>query len=189
VAPGRRFGFHAPVRRYAAHAVTLLRPALAPCFAAAVVAAEGGGSGWIAAALFAVVAASDALDGRLARRFGTASSTGRALDHGADITFLLVALSTYVWIGAAPWWVPAAIGASFAAYAVDSRWRPDVQPRWMANRIGHTGGVANYVLVGVLVGNHSVGLAWLPPLLMQALFVAVPIYSGLAIAGRLMARR
>lgn len=176
------------VRRHAANAVTLLRPALAPLFAAAVLAAERGAGGWPAAGLFALVAASDALDGPLARRLGTASAAGRTLDHGSDIAFLLIALSTYVCIGAAPWWVPAAVAISFAAYALDARWRPDLRPRFAAQRVGHLGGVANYVLVGVLVGNRSVGLDWLPPALMQALFAAVPLYSGVAIAGRLAAR-
>lgn len=176
------------MRRYAAHAVTLLRPLLAPGFVAAVLAAERGASGWIAALLFAVVAASDWLDGRLARRFASASGLGRAFDHAADIFFLLTALGAYVWIGAAPWWVPAAIALAFAAYALDAGWRPAVRPRWGANRVGHLGGVANYVLVGVLIGNRSVGLEWLPPGVMALLFAAVPLYSGFAIAGRLAAR-
>jgi phosphatidylglycerophosphate synthase len=177
------------VRRHAANLVTLLRVALAPPFALAVLAAERGASGWIAAALFAVVATSDAVDGPLARRLGTASRAGRALDHGADIAFLLIAFATYVWIGAAPWWVPAAVIGAFGMYVVDSQWPPSRPPRWMASRIGHAGGVANWVLVGVLVGNRTVALAWLPPSLMLALCAAVPAYSGLAIAGRLAARR
>lgn len=178
----------ARVRRHVANLVTLLRPALALPFAAAVVAAADGASGWWAAVLFAIVAASDAVDGRLARRLAIASSAGRVFDHGSDIFFLLVALGAYAWIGAAPWWVPAAVATAFGAYAIDARWRPDVQPRWLAHRVGHAGGVANYVLVGVLVGNVSVGLGWLPPAVMAALFAAVPLYSGYAIVGRLAAR-
>jgi len=177
------------VRRHAANLVTLLRVVLAPLFALAVVAAERGASGWIAAALFAIVAYSDTVDGRIARRFGTASTAGRALDHGADITFLLTALGTYAWIGAAPWWVPVAVAGAFALYAVDWRWPPPRPPRWSADRVGHAGGVANWVLVGVLVGNCTVGLGWLPPAVILALCAAVPVYSGIAIAGRLAARR
>ena len=175
------------VRRHAANLVTLLRPVLALPFACAVLAAAAGASGLYAALLFAVVAASDSIDGRLARHLAITSAAGRVLDHGSDIFFLLIALGAYVWIGAAPWWVPAAIAAAFAAYALDARWRPDVQPRWLAHRVGHAGGVANYVLVGVLVGNVSVGLGWIPPAVMAALFAAVPLYSGWAIAGRLTA--
>ena len=176
------------MRRHAANLISLLRVALALPFALAVLAAEHGTSGWIAAALFAVVAASDAVDGPLARRLGTVSRAGRALDHGADIAFLLTALAIYVWIGAAPWWVPAAVIAAFGMYVVDARWPPPTPPRWMADRIGHAGGVANWVVVGVLVGNRTVGLAWVPPPVMLTLCAAVPAYSGAAIAGRLAAR-
>lgn len=177
------------MRRHAANLITLLRVALAPPFAIAVLGAEHGTSGWIAAALFAVVAVSDAVDGPLARRLGTASRAGRVLDHGADIAFLVAAFATYVRIGAAPWWVPAAVIGAFGMYVVDARWPPPAPPRWMANRIGHAGGVANWVLVGVLVGNRTVGLGWLSPPAMLALCAAVPAYSGVAIAGRLAARR
>jgi phosphatidylserine synthase len=176
------------VRRHAANLISLSRLALAPVFALAVNAAERGASGWTAAAVFALVIASDALDGRVARRLGSASPAGRAVDHGADIIFLLTALATYVRIGAAPWWVPAAVLGAFALYVVDWRWPPAHSPRWNADRIGHAGGVANWVLVGVLVGNRTVGLGWLPPWFMLLLFAAVPAYSGIAIAGRLAAR-
>lgn len=173
----------------AANAVTLLRVALTPLFVWAVWAADDGGSGWPAAILFAAIAASDLLDGRLARRFGSASNTGRLLDHGADIAFLLSAYLAYVAIGAVPWWVPAAIAASFAVYVTDSLRRSGAQPRLLASRAGHVGGVANFVLIGILIGNRSLGLAWLPPAVMLALFAAVPVYSGIAIADRLWPRR
>jgi phosphatidylglycerophosphate synthase len=179
----------ADVRRHAANVLTLMRVALAPAFACAVVAAARGASGWWAALLFAAVAGSDAADGYLARRLGTASAAGRALDHGADILFLLTALGTYAGLGVIPWWVPAAVMASFGGYVVDARWPPPAPPRWGADRIGHLGGVANWVLVGVLVGNHTVGLGWLPPPLILLLCAIVALYSAAAIAGRLAARR
>lgn len=182
-------GYAADVRRHAANLLTLLRVALAPAFAAAVAAAEGGATGWWAALLFALVAVSDALDGWVARRFGTVSRAGRALDHGADIVFLLTALGTYVGMGAIPWWVPASVAASFGLYVVDARWPPPAPPRWRADRVGHFGGVANWVLVGVLVGNRTVGLGWLPPPVMLVLCAAVPVYSAAAIAGRLAGRQ
>ncbi|MBX3028031.1 CDP-alcohol phosphatidyltransferase family protein [bacterium] len=177
------------MRRHAANLLSLSRVVLAPVFAAAALAAEQGASGWIAAAVFALVIASDAVDGRLARRFGTSSDAGRALDHGADIIFLLTAFAAYVWIGALSWWVPAAVGVAFALYVVDWR-RPSARgPRWGADRIGHLGGVGNWVLLGVLIGNHTVGLGWLPPPVMRLLFALVLLYSAAAIAGRLAARR
>ena len=181
-------GYAAGVHRHAANALTLLRIALAPAFACVVVAAERGASGWAAALVFAVVAGSDVVDGRLARRFGTASRAGLAFDHGADILFLLTALGTYAALDAIPWWVPAAVAGSFGCYVLDALRPPPAPPRWGVDRLGHFGGVANWVMVGVLIGNRTVGLGWLPPPVMQALCAVVLLYSVAAIVGRLAAR-
>ena len=170
-----------------ANLVTLLRIALTPLFVVAVWRAAHGVSGWPAAAMFTAIAISDIVDGRIARRLGVASSVGRVLDHGADIGFLLAALVTYVVLGAAPWWVPASIAISFAFYVLDSLRRSAARPQLVGSRLGHLGGIANYVVVGALVGNHTVGLAWLPSLVMTLLFSAVPLYSALSILSRLRA--
>ncbi len=173
------------VVRHAANLVTLLRVALIVPFAVAVRAAHAGASGWPAAALFAIIAASDVLDGRLARRFAAASGRGGMLDHGADIAFLLTALGTYAGLGKAPWWVPASIAAAFAVYVATSLRGRAGPPRLIGSRLGHLGGIANYVLVGVLVFNDTVGLDWVPPPVLTACFAAVPGYSGLSILARL----
>jgi phosphatidylglycerophosphate synthase len=169
--------------------VTLLRLLLIAPFAVAVQAADAGAVGWPASALFVVIAASDVVDGRLARRFGAASRRGGMLDHGADIGFLLTALGTYAGLGLVPWWVPASIAAAFAVYVATSLRRGDGSPRLIASRLGHLGGIANYVLVGILVFNDTVGLDWLPQPLLTACFAAVPVYSGLSILTRLRAGR
>ncbi len=109
------------------------------------------------------------------------------LDHVADISFILCALAAYVSRGVAPWWVPAAIAASFAVYVGDSWWQGGrVRPTLIGSRIGHTAGVLNYGLIGVLVGNESVGLHWLPAPVMHVLYLLVPLYSSAAIATRLL---
>ena len=176
------------VLRHAANAVTLLRIALTPLFLWAVLRGEGGGSGVPAAALFAVVALSDFIDGRIARRLGADSRGGRVLDHAADITFILASLGLYVGLGVVPWWVPASIAAAFAAYVLDSLRRSGAQPSLIGSRLGHLGGVCNYALVGTLVGNDTLALAWLPEWVMRGLFALVPIYSGLSVVMRLMPR-
>jgi phosphatidylglycerophosphate synthase len=174
-------------RRHAANAVTGLRIALTPLFLLVVWRAAGGAPGWPAGVLFAVIAASDVADGRIARRFGAASRAGGILDPAADIGFLLAALVLYVRLGIAPWWVPAAIAASFTAYVVDSLRRDHRRIR-IGSRVGHVGGVLNFVLVGVLVFNQTVGLHWLPPWVSAALFALVPVYSGASILLRLFER-
>jgi phosphatidylglycerophosphate synthase len=175
-----------PIRlaRSAANAVSASRLVLTPPFLWAVLHAHRGGSGWVAAGLFAAVATSDFADGRLARRFGAASAAGRTLDHAADITFILTSLALYVWLGVAPWWVPASIAAAFAVYVADSLRRSAPRPVLIGTRIGHLGGICNYVLIGVLTGNNTLGLEWLPASALEALFLLVPFYSAAAIAAR-----
>lgn len=171
-----------------ANALTALRVTLTPVFVVLVIIAAGGWLGWLAVLVFAVVAASDVVDGRVARRAGTASGAGRVFDHFADIGFLLSALGAYVAIGAAPWWVPASIAAAFATYVVTTWLAPAVGgvPR-RGPRIGHIGGIANFVVVGILVCNHTAGLHWLGSGVMFVVFAVVPLYSGLAVAASVAA--
>jgi len=175
------------VTRHAADLLTGLRIVMIPILVgAAWMAAESRVAGLVAAFAFSVAAASDVWDGRVARRHGRASDAGRWFDHFADIGFLLVVLAAYVALGLAPWWVPASVGAAFGVYAVDTRFGAPRPFSRVGSRIGHVGGVCNYVLVGVLVFNESVGLRLLPTWLMQALFLCVPLYSLAAIAVRLL---
>lgn len=187
---GAVIGGRHSMRRHAANAVTVLRLALTPVFVWAVGSARSVAGGWLAAGCFVVIAGSDFLDGHLARRLRSASNAGRMLDHGSDICFVSAALTTYWWLGVVPWWVPASILAAFAAYVVDSlRQRgPSAQPRLIGSRIGHAGGILNYALIGVLVGNETVGMQLVPPALLQVCFWIVPIYSGAAIVCRLPRR-
>ncbi len=92
---------------------------------------------------------SDFLDGRVSRYNGTANPLGRWLDNLADIVFVLTALVCEAFAGAMPAYVPALIGVSFAQYAIDSVLIHDAATP-IASRLGHLGGVINYVVVVVL---------------------------------------
>ena len=176
---------------YAANTLTAARVACTPLFIIAVCSAEHARfAGVLAVAIFAGAAASDVWDGRLARRWASVSRAGRVFDHFADITFILAALSTYAVIGLAPWWVPAAIGGSFAFYVFDS-WARTTSgaPSLIGSRIGHAAGVLNYSLIGVLVCNNSAGIGLLPASFLMKLFWLVPMYSSLAVIARLATRR
>ncbi len=176
----------ARLKRSLANLVSTLRIVLTLPFAWSVLAAPRHGTGWLAAGLFAAIAVSDFVDGRIARRTGAASAAGQALDHGADIGFLLTSFAAYVALGAVPWWVPASIAAAFATYVADSLRRTERRPSLIGSRIGHAGGICNYALIGVLVGNYTMALNWLPRPLMQALFALVPLYSAASIASRVV---
>ena len=102
-----------------ANSITLLRILLVPLFAWALLYhnesyAEGyTGSGWYwaAAILFAVAAASDGIDGWVARQFGQKSQLGRILDPIADKLLLVTAIVLLGTVGVSglgklPTWFP-----------------------------------------------------------------------------------
>jgi len=177
---GRRF------RAQSANLLTACRVALTPVFVASVWYAPRVASlGAAAASLFALIALSDVLDGHVARRYGSESSAGRTLDHIADVSFILCALSTFVLQGVTPWWVPAAVGSAFAVYVIDSLLHAGRAPRLIGSWIGHVGGVLNYALVGILTFNNAASVGLLPPEVLATLFWLVPLYSAAAVLSRL----
>jgi phosphatidylglycerophosphate synthase len=92
-------------------------------------------------------AGSDFIDGRIARRLGVASGSGRWLDGIADVTFVLAALFCEAALGAIPLYIPLLIALSFSQYVVDSVviGQPAAGP--IRSRLGHWGGIINYALV------------------------------------------
>jgi phosphatidylglycerophosphate synthase len=99
-------------------------------------------------------AASDLLDGRIARWTQSASRFGRWMDNAADIVFILTIFSCAAYAGIIPAYLPALVAASFAQYAADSLLiRGSSVP--VKSRLGHWAGVFNYIFVIVL--------AWTPP--------------------------
>jgi cardiolipin synthase (CMP-forming) len=99
-------------------------------------------------------AASDFLDGRIARWTDSASQFGRWLDSAADIVFILTALSCETYAGVIPVYLPALVAASFAQYAIDSVLiRASTVP--VKSRLGHWAGIFNYIIL--------ILLAWAPP--------------------------
>jgi phosphatidylglycerophosphate synthase len=176
---------------HAANVLTALRVLLTPAFVVLVTTADGHiFRGVLAVVVFAAVAASDVVDGRLARRFGSVSPRGRVFDHLSDITFVLIALGTYVALRIAPWWVPLAIAIAFGTYVINAWVLPTAHPPSpSAQRIGHAGGVCNYVLIGILVCNNSAAIHLLSADVLRWFFLLVPMYSGAAVVAGIVGRR
>ncbi len=99
-------------------------------------------------------AASDFLDGHIARWTLSAGGFGRWLDNVADIVFVLTVLSCEAQARAIPIYLPVLVATSFAQYVTDSVWiRGSAVP--IKSRLGHWAGIFNYIIVIVL--------AWAPP--------------------------
>ena len=110
--------------------------------------AARGHQGRLAFATIAIVAAgSDFVDGRVARRLGVASGSGRWLDGIADVTFVLAALFCEAAARAIPFYIPVLIALSFSQYAIDSVVIGARASGPIKSRLGHWGGIINYALV------------------------------------------
>ena len=135
------------------------------------------GGGFFTAALFGAVALSDWLDGRMARRAGTASARWGVYDAVADITFNFAGLAAAAWRGAIGAWVPAAMALLAGRFLVRSVSAPAV----VYDGTGNLAGVLYYVLVGVIVANEWLGIpgAWLVARAGDAVF----LYTLFALSG------
>lgn len=104
-------GMTGPSRWNAPNAVTVVRIALVPVFAAAMLADGGTSAGWrvVATAVFVLAAATDRLDGYLARRFDRITDLGKLLDPIADKLLMGTALVILSALGELPWWVTGVI--------------------------------------------------------------------------------
>jgi CDP-diacylglycerol--glycerol-3-phosphate 3-phosphatidyltransferase/cardiolipin synthase len=94
-----------------ANVVTVLRIAVVPFFAWALLVDDGQDVTWrlIATGVFVLAAATDRLDGYLARRLGLVTDLGKLLDPIADKALIGAGLIGLSVIGDLSWWVTVAI--------------------------------------------------------------------------------
>ncbi len=169
--PGSRIGL--------ASAVTLSRLFAAPLLAAAIVAGEPLAAGL----LFGFAVATDALDGRIARRRNEVSAAGGLFDHATDATFVVTGLLTLSWIGTVPPILPLLIACAFLQYLFDSRAHRGKRLR--ASRLGRWNGIAYFVVLGTPLIRDAIGLAWPGPTLVRAIAFAVAATTLLSMFDRL----
>jgi phosphatidylglycerophosphate synthase len=140
--------------RTRANALTAVRIVCGPLL----VLALQGRAAWPAFALFWLAVATDALDGRVARRFGESSALGGFLDHVTDAAFVSLGLAALVLRGEAPALLPALVALAFFQYALDSR--AATGSRLRASALGRWNGIAYFVPIGTVVVRDALGLGW-----------------------------
>lgn len=105
--------------------------------------------------LFALIALSDLLDGRLARRFATQSALGAVLDVIADLFFVTAAIATLCVLGLLPWWllcVALLMFVEFVATSLAARHQCGGRSALWYDRVGRAVAVMLYVMpLGALV--------------------------------------
>ncbi len=117
---------------------------------------------WTPLVAFAIAAASDYVDGPLARRAGGPTRYGVLLDAGADVAFVVTALAAGAAQGRIARAVPVAVVCAAAPYLVATARRTRVTgaPSPAYSAVGHAAGVCNYALVGVLAGSVALPAPW-----------------------------
>ncbi|MDO8107381.1 CDP-diacylglycerol--glycerol-3-phosphate 3-phosphatidyltransferase [Isoptericola sp. b441] len=136
----------------AANIVTLVRFLLVPLVVVAVLLDDGGGGWrWVAAALFLLAAATDRLDGWLARRTGQVTDWGKLVDPIADKALVGAALITLSALGDLPWWVTVVIlvrelGVTALRFAVLRYTVIAASPGGKAKTVLQTAGIAVFLL-------------------------------------------
>lgn len=77
-------------------------------------------SGTLLSLLLLIAIASDFLDGKAARYYGTASSNGMLFDHGTDFLFVTSAMAGIAYSGLISPLLPVLITVAFSQYVIDS---------------------------------------------------------------------
>ncbi len=147
-APGGDPGSRSP--SFLPDVLTGSRFVLGPLFALSLPSAPG-----LAFVLAGVAAATDFVDGRLARRLGGGSSRGAALDVVGDGVFVLCGLGALAWARVLAASLPVAAAVSLLALARVWHRRPsagDGGPRGWPDSLGHVAGILNYGAVFVGAG-------------------------------------
>ncbi len=140
----------------------------------------------IAAVVVVVAIATDLLDGRVARRLGTASALGGTFDHTTDFLFVVAGLTGGVARGVIPWILPVAIVAAFTQYVADSYWFHG-RRKLQGSRLGRYNGILYFVpICGDTL--FRLGLAFLAPVLPVVSWVLV-LSTFVSMAQRLASLR
>jgi phosphatidylglycerophosphate synthase len=107
--------------------------------------------------LYAAIALSDFLDGRLARKARAPSHVWGQVDAAADIAFTSMSLAVAAWLGRVGPWVPVGVAVLGGRFLLRNlRPQPTLAGRLGEDRAGKAAGVIYYLLVGVIAGEIAV---------------------------------
>ena len=166
------FGFGWP------NVISVIRIALIPVVALLIV-RDTAAARWVATAIFIVGAASDFLDGYLARRHAMTTATGAWLDPLSDKLFVAVPAIVLSLRGEFPWWATAVIVARELAVTW-LRWRLDQggHVSLPASKVAKTKTVLQLFAIGMTIA--PLPAAWDPVVLgVTIVAVALTLYSGI----------
>ena len=145
----RRGDAVSPLIRQVPNSLTALRLCAAPFTALFILHNQD----WAALGVFAFAGLSDALDGYLARKLGSASRFGVYLDPAADKLLMLASFVTLTMMGAVPLWLTAVVILRDAAIVlgVAATWLFAIPVRIEPLQIGKISTVVQVCFVGVVL--------------------------------------
>jgi CDP-diacylglycerol---glycerol-3-phosphate 3-phosphatidyltransferase len=157
------------------NALTVVRILLVPVLVVVLLQATPGGS-WIAAAVFALAAVTDTLDGYLARSRRSVTTFGKVMDPIADKLLVAAALISLVSLKRVePWVAMVIIGREFAVSGL--RIAAGVQGVVIpASRLGKLKTITQVGAILALIAASDAGDLWVQVLLYTA--VAITLASG-----------
>jgi CDP-diacylglycerol--glycerol-3-phosphate 3-phosphatidyltransferase len=162
-----------------ANVLTLLRLALVPVFAVALLADGGNNTGWrvLACVTFAIASITDRIDGDLARRRNLVTEFGKLVDPIADKALIGTALVGLSVLDLLPWWVTILVLGRELAITLLRFWviRRGVMP---ASRGGKVKTFVQAVAIGLYLLPLPDSVSLLPALVMG---VAVVLTLGTGI--------
>lgn len=132
--------------------------------------------------VFVIAAATDYVDGALARASGTASRQGRVFDHGADALLLFPAFLVVAGEGRLPFVLPLAAITSFGFYVLDG-WRRGGSLGTIdlgGSSSGAIGGVLNYVIAAAVVAAGVLDLRRFDQAIYAAAFAVAAVNAASA---------
>lgn len=141
----------------------------------ALILAEGDTAQAVAAVLFLAMAATDALDGYLARKHAMTTETGKWLDPLSDKLLVIAPIVVLSWQGRFPWWATAIIVIREAAvsglrvYVGNRRMSMPASPMGKVKTVSQIIAIALYIYPGVSETLRFIGLI---------VALAFTLYSG-----------
>jgi CDP-diacylglycerol--glycerol-3-phosphate 3-phosphatidyltransferase len=155
--------------------LTVVRILLVPVLVVALLEATPHGS-WVAAAVFALAAVTDTLDGYLARSRSSVTNFGKVMDPIADKLLIAAALISLVSLNRVePWVAMVIIAREFAVSGL--RVAAGVQGVVIpASALGKAKTIAQVAAIMALIAAHDAGDWWVQALLYAA--VAITLASG-----------
>lgn len=130
----------------------------------------------VALALYAILCATDAADGIVARTTGRASSLGAWLDLGADAAFVLATYVLFAVLRIAPPWLVALIALKLAEYVVTSHMLASARHNglFVHDPVGRAAVWSSTMLIGIVLCGPVLGASPGPDTFLTA-FTALSI--------------